>query len=193
MERSRLALANKSGTRHIAKVGGICHQQIARSPNGAAVRVASQASFGGPCHKPKGIGTSGELPPIVGTSSEPQERVPVRTDPQAAKGLADRSPQLARALFQKRHAKADSRTPASPVKGYVHPHVSTDGEAPDVPEHRLAGFVSGRRSHAFLKLSPPFQGHLEERARAAWNEQHRARARFKRAQGRTRGRDEAGN
>ncbi len=58
--------------------------------------------------------SSGDLPPIVGTSGKPQERATVRTDPQAANGMADRSPRLARALFQKRHAKADSRTPASP-------------------------------------------------------------------------------
>ena len=43
-----------------------------------------------------------------------QERAPVRTVPQAAKGLADSSPRLARVLFQKRHVKADSRTPAFP-------------------------------------------------------------------------------
>jgi len=43
-----------------------------------------------------------------------QERAPVRTVPQAAKGVADRFPRLARVLFQKRYVKADSRTPASP-------------------------------------------------------------------------------
>ncbi|GEO18401.1 hypothetical protein MAE02_60970 [Microvirga aerophila] len=60
----------------------------------------------------------------------PQERAPVRTVPQAAEGLADSSSRLARVLFQKRHVKADSRTPAFPSQGYVHPHMQTDGEAP---------------------------------------------------------------
>jgi hypothetical protein len=44
--------------------------------------------------------------------SVPQERAPVCTVPQAAKGVADCSPRLAR--VHKRYVKADSRTPASP-------------------------------------------------------------------------------
>ena len=135
-------LQNETRTDIPAEAGGIASPPHSPLPYGATVRVASQASSGTPCHKlrrasgmkrppasPQPALLNGILAaPAYGLGSRwsapsdqerwsggtPQERAPVRTVPQAATRVDGSTPQLARVLFQKRHAKADSRTPASP-------------------------------------------------------------------------------
>ena len=109
---------------HIVKVSGLRHLTHSQPPYEARVRGVSQIRCGTPEEVPEGFGIKQHCFVCAAGEGNGSHR------PSGSQGGGGQFPTARPRSIQKRHVKADSRTPASPSQGYVNPHMPTEGEAP---------------------------------------------------------------